>query len=464
MCQRNETRTTRHGRSVARIAPLLAGGDLSDGEVLADLLAETAARRTIDLSDLDPLEQAQLIFARSSGVFPSPSALAEAIGRAAGRGLTIKLGVDPTSADLHLGHAVPITLLGRFQRMGHCPVLIVGDVTARIGDPSGRTAGRPVLTADDVRRNMASYQQQVSRFFDLARGQIRHNSEWLAGMTLPRIIEILAGIPASSLLQRDDFRQRLAGGHGLSMAELIYPVVMALDSAALAADVELGGADQLLNMQMGRRIMELAGQAPQLVVSVPLIEGTDGTGAKMSKSRGNAIPLTADAGGMFGQVMSIPDRLSLPYLRAWSEWTEQEVEMLVARALHPMALKKLVAAEVVAAVHGISAALVARRDFDARFSRRRFDEVEGLPVVALVDHGGESLGAVLTAVLDFVSSLSAARRLARQGGLRIVREQQDTQETMVIAEDDLARPLIDVAGEGAGTVYLKAGRQVARLR
>lgn len=303
MGQGTREQTSGLGRSVARIAPLLAEGDLSGGGGLGDLLGEMAERRGLDLSDLDPAAQSELIAARVSGVLPSREALAEVIGRAGGRGVTVKLGVDPTSADLHLGHAVPIALLGRFQRMGHRPVLIVGDVTARIGDPSGRSAERPPLTADDVRRNMASYKQQVRPFFDLDRSQLRYNSEWLDGMTLPRLIQCLAGVPASTLLQRDDFRQRLTGGHGLSMAELIYPVVMALDSAALRAEVELGGADQLLNMQMGRRVMELAGQAPQLVVTVPLVEGTDGTGAKMSKSRGNTIPLTAPPGDMFGRVM-----------------------------------------------------------------------------------------------------------------------------------------------------------------
>jgi tyrosyl-tRNA synthetase len=281
---------------------------------------------------------------------------------------------------------------------------------------------------------------------------------------LPRLIESLAGVPVSILLQREDFRTRLAGGHGLSLAELIYPVVMALDSAAVAADVELGGVDQLLNMQMGRRIMEVAGQPPQLIVTVPLIEGTDGTGAKMSKSRGNSIPLTAGAVEMFGRLMSVPDRLSLPYLRAWSEWTDPEIEVLVARELHPMAIKNLMAAEVVASVHGAAAALEAHRAFEARFSRRRFGDVDDLPVLDLTAHAGESVGTVLTGVLGFAGSLSAVRRLARQGAVRIVRERPGNEETTVLSESDLRRSLGDVAGEDPDGVYLKAGRRLARLR
>jgi tyrosyl-tRNA synthetase len=446
-------------RSLARAAPLVGGADLSSESALADLLGEMAARRTSDLADLDPPAQAALVAARASAVLPSSSALVAAItnARRVGRGLTIKLGVDPTAPALHLGHAAAVVLLGRFQRMGHHPVLVIGDITARIGDPSGRTADRPPLGPAEIARNMATYQQQVAPFLDFSRAQLRHNSEWLAPLALPRFLEALAAVPASTLLQRDDFRSRLAGGHGLSMAELMYPVVMALDSAALHADVEIGGADQLLNMQMGRRIMDAAGQAPQLVVTVPLVEGTDGSGAKMSKSLGNTIPLAAPPAEMFGQLMSIPDRLSLPYLRVWSEWADAEIATVAERRLHPMTLKKLVAAEVVAAVHGVAAALAARRGFEAQFSRRRLDEVEGLPVVELAVHGGASVVEVLTTVLGFVASISAGRRLARQRALRIV----GAGEEVVLEEGELRRPLRELLVAGK---YLKAGRKVARIR
>jgi tyrosyl-tRNA synthetase len=366
-------------------------------------------------------------------------------------------------------------ILSRFQRMGHDVVLIIGDITAKIGDPSGRSDERPPLTDEDIARNLATYRDQVAPFFDFERAEFRHNSEWLADIRLPELIGVLSQIPVSTALQREDFRTRLAEGHGLAMSEFIYAVVMAIDSVKIEADIELGGVDQLLNMQMGRRVMEVYGQKPQLVVSMPLIEGTDGTGAKMSKSKGNYIALTATADDVFGKIMSIPDRLTVPYLKAWTEWTDTEIDVAVARVeagtLHPMDLKKVLAGEAVSAVHGREAAAAARRHFTAQFSRRSFTEVESLPTVD-ASHGGDTVAQVLTKVLEFTPSSSAARRLAKQNALRVVVETGEGQRTANLSEDDVVRPLRDAVAtalEAAGLtgttdpVYLKAGRKVARI-
>ncbi|SFC78550.1 tyrosine--tRNA ligase [Streptomyces aidingensis] len=469
---------TRLGESVRRASALLAQ-DLSSDTVVRQLLEETRSRRCLDLTDLGPEEQAALIASRAVEILPSAEKLAEEIGkaRAAGRGLHIKLGIDPTAADVHLGHTVPMIVLSRFQRMGHDVTLIIGDITAKIGDPSGRSTERPPLTDEDIARNLAGYRDQVRPFFNFERVRVRHNSEWLAGITLPRLIGVLAQVPASALLQREDFRKRLEAGHGLTMSELIYPVAMAVDSAEIRADVELGGVDQLLNMQMGRRVMEIYGQRPQLVCAMPLIEGTDGSGAKMSKSKGNYVGLGAPADDIFGKIMSIPDRLMDPYLRAWTEWSDQEVAGALGRVadgtLHPMDLKKTLAGEVVAAIHGVDAAMAARESFTAQFSRRSFTEVGSLPEVDLAEHGTETAVTVLTKLLDFAPSASAARRLARQNGLRLVLESgAGQQRAAVLPEADALRPLAEVvaerlaAADGAppSGIYLKAGRKLARLR
>lgn len=467
---------TRLGASEARTLELLAR-DLSSDTTVEELLAETGARRHLDLSDLGPEEQAALIAGRTVGVLPSQDALASAIeaARAEGRPLRVKLGIDPTSSDVHLGHTVPMIVLSRFQRMGHDIVLIVGDITARIGDPSGRSDERPPLTDEDIANNLATYRDQVSPFFDFERAEFRRNSEWLADIRLPELIGVLSRIPVSMSLQREDFRTRLAQGHGLAMSEFIYAVVMAIDSEKIHADIELGGVDQLLNMQMGRKVMENAGRKPQLVISVPLIEGTDGSGAKMSKSKGNYIALTATADDVFGKIMSIPDRLMVSHLRAWTEWTDAEVDAAVARvedkSLHPMDVKKVLAGEAVAAVHGLEAAMAARRRFTARFSRRSFGDVESLPVVPAV-HADDPVAAVLTQVLEFAAGTSAARRLAKQNGLRLVVETSEGQKTVPLSEEDVTRPLheavktaLAAAGNttAADTVYLKAGRKVAKI-
>ena len=467
---------TRLGDSVQRASQLLAQ-DLSSDETVERLLAETGTRRYLDLSDLPAKEQAALIGARAVDVLPSVEKLAEEIEskRAAGKRLHVKLGIDPTAADVHLGHAVPMINLSRFQRMGHDVTLIIGDFTAKIGDPSGRTAERPALTDEDIAKNLSGYQDQVKPFFDFENVSFRHNSTWLGEFTFPRLITLLAQIPASSVLQREDFRNRLAQGSGLTMSELIYPVAMALDSVELDCDIELGGVDQLLNMQMGRRLMELHGQRPQMIATNGLIEGTDGSGAKMSKSKGNYIGLTATAEDVYGKIMSIPDRLTVPYLRAWSEWTDVEIDQVCARietgTLHPMDLKKVLAGEVVMALHGIEAAKSARAGFTAQFSKRSFGDVEALPAVDAGEHGGEGIAAILTRVLEFTPSASAARRIAKQNGLRLIVETdgEGEQHAIVLPEADALRPLAEVVPEKlaeagvSGTVYLKAGRKVAQI-
>ncbi|MEV5380203.1 tyrosine--tRNA ligase [Streptomyces nondiastaticus] len=469
---------TRLGESVARAGELLAQ-DLSSDQTVQRLLQETGSRRYLDLTDLSAKEQAELIAARTVEVLPGVDKLAERIEkrRAEGKGLKLKLGIDPTAADVHLGHAVPVIILSRFQRMGHDVTLLIGDFTAKIGDPTGRTAERPPLTDEDIAKNLAGYREQVRPFFDFEKVRFRQNSEWLAPYTFPELLGLLSQVPVSQLLQREDFRSRLAAGSGLTMSELLYPIAQGLDSVALDCDVELGGADQLLNLQMGRKLMELKGQTPQLVVTMPLIEGTDGTGAKMSKSKGNYVGLTAPADDVFGKIMSVPDRLMEPYLKAWTEWTDEEIALALSRveerSLHPMDLKKILAGEVVAALYGIEAAMAARAGFVAQFSKKSFSDVE-TPVVELAEHGDSPATAVLSQVLGFQPSASAARRVAKQNGLRLVVETDGGQEAVVLAEADAIRPLGEVvtetvakvagAGAGAGKVYLKAGRKIAELR
>src|SRR5690606_19474063 len=207
-------------------------------------------------------------------------------------------------------------------------------------------------------------------FFDFSRADFRFNSEWLAPITLPHFIGVLEELPLSAALQREDFRSRLAAGSGLTMAELVYSVVMALDSVEIEADIELGGLDQLLNMQMCRRVMENADQPPEVIIATGLIEGTDGSGAKMSKSKGNYVGLAFDPKDVFGKLMSAADRLVPDYLRALTELLDPEIDLL--SGLHPMGVKTLLAAEVASTIHGIDAALASRAGFTAQFSRRRF--------------------------------------------------------------------------------------------
>lgn len=460
---------SRLSESVDRASALLRSADLTADSTVRELLELTTQRRSLDLSDLSPNEQATLIAERSQQLQPSAEALAERITNAGARGrrFIAKFGIDPTGAEVHLGHSVPMLILSRFQRMGHEVVFIVGDVTAKIGDPSGRSDDRPALTDEDIARNLTTYRTQVTPFFDFSRAQFRHNGDWLRGVKLPELIEITAQIPVSMSLQREDFRKRLGAGQGLSLAELLYSVVMALDSVEVECDLEVGGIDQFLNMQMCRKVMEISGQTAELVVATALIEGTDGTGYKMSKSRGNYVPLTAPAGEIFGKLMSVPDRLVQPYLQALSEWRDAELSILAERltdgTLHPMDVKKILAGEVTAAVHGVDAAMKAREEFVARFSRRSFGSVEDLPSVADPDL---PLTEVVKA-LGFAKSNGDVRRVAEQNGLRLVAESARGQEQLTLTADDIRSTLTSLltkklAGQ-AGELYLKVGRKLARI-
>ncbi|WP_131745773.1 tyrosine--tRNA ligase [Frankia sp. Cppng1_Ct_nod] len=460
---------TRLNQSVDRVTALLAGADLTADATVRELLEETTQRRGLDLSDLSPAEQAAMIADRSQELQPSTDALAARIIEAdqKGRRFIAKFGIDPTGAEVHLGHAVPMLLLSRFQRMGHQVVFIVGDMTARIGDPSGRSDERPVLTDEDIARNLATYREQVTPFFDFDRAQFRRNGDWLRQVTLSKMIEIAAQIPVSMPLQREDFRNRLEAGQGLSLAELLYSVVMGLDSVETNCDLEVGGIDQFLNMQMCRKVMDICGQTPELVVATSLIEGTDGTGAKMSKSKSNYVPLTAPPGEIFGKIMSVPDRLVEPYFRALSEWRDPELaitgERVTAGSLHPMDLKKILAGEVTAAVHGVDAAMKAREEFVARFSRRTFSEVEDLPTVSDL---GQSVTEVIKA-LGFVRSNGDVRRVAQQNGLRLVVESESGQHQVTLNANDVHEPLSAVVKNRldgrTGDLYLKVGRKLARI-
>jgi tyrosyl-tRNA synthetase len=460
---------TRLSQSVDRATVLLKDADLAADTAVRELLAETTQRRSLDLSDLSPAEQATLIADRSQELQPSADALAERIIAAdtKGRRFIAKFGIDPTGAEVHLGHAVPMLILSRFQRMGHQVVFIVGDMTAKIGDPSGRSDDRPALTDEDIARNLATYREQVTPFFDFDRAQFRHNGDWLRDITLPRIIEITAQIPVSMPLQREDFRKRLEAGQGLSLAELMYSVVMALDSVETHCDLEVGGIDQFLNMQMCRKVMDICGQTPELVVATSLIEGTDGTGAKMSKSKGNYVPLTAPPGEVFGKIMSVPDRVVQPYFRALSEWRDSELavtsERLVAGTLHPMDLKKILAGEVTAAIHGVDAAMKAREEFVARFSKRTFSEVDDLPSVPDL---GQTVTEVVKA-LGFAKSNGDVRRVAEQNGLRLVVESDSGQEQIMLTVDESREPLAalikDKLTDRKVDLYLKVGRKLARI-
>jgi tyrosyl-tRNA synthetase len=470
--------STRLGASASALMKVLqTAPDLRTGPELRAILDLLAERRAMDLTDLGPAEQAELIASRTVQLLPSVTQLADALTSAdeAGRQLIVKFGIDPTAADVHVGHAVPMIIASRFQRMGHRVVFIVGDITARIGDPSGRTADRPPLTDENIQRNLTTYRQQVTPFFNFDKADFRFNSEWLAPVTLPQFIGVLEKLPLSASLQREDFRNRIAEGSGLTMAELVYSVVMALDSVEITADIELGGLDQLLNMQMCRRVMENSGQVPEIIIATGLIEGTDGTGAKMSKSKGNYVGLAFDPKDVFGKLMSAADRLLPEYLRALTELLDPEIDLLLelmaSRQLHPMGVKTLLAAELTSTIHGVDAAEKARTGFTAQFSQKRYSDTPSVLRLGIGDHGASTIGDLFVKVASLVSSQSQLRRVAGGGGLRLVSETPEGgQEIITLTEADASTPVTEVlamyaaiTGRTGARNFLRCGRALIEV-
>jgi tyrosyl-tRNA synthetase len=323
---------------------------------------------------------------------------------AAGRKLRVKLGVDPTSSDLHLGHSVVLAKLRQFQDLGHTAVLIIGDFTAMVGDPSGRDSTRPPLTEAQISANAETYQAQAFKVLDKEKTEIRRNSEWLAPFMEKELFGWLRRYTVQQLLEREDFKTRLRENSPLTVLETLYPLLQGYDSVAVKADVELGGNDQLTNLLMGRRMQKDAGQEPQVVLTVPLLVGLDGA-KKMSKSYGNSIGLTEPARDMFGKLMRVSDELMKSYY-----------ELLLGADLpsgHPMEAKKELARRITALYHGEPAALAERQFFENTFSKKELpadipslSASRGVKLVELVaEAGGKSKG--------------EARRLIEQGGVKL---------------------------------------------
>jgi tyrosyl-tRNA synthetase len=338
--------------------------------------------------------------------------------RASGTPLVIKQGFDPTRPDLHIGHAISIHKLRTFQELGHRVVFVIGDFTALVGDPSGRSETRPMLTREEIEANLRTYEEQVFRILDPARTEVRRNSEWLSGLRLEDVLRLTAGHTVARMLERDDFAQRYVAREPIALVEFLYPMMQGYDSVALRADVELGGTDQKFNLLLGRTLQERAGQEPQVCVLLPLLRGTDGE-RKMSKSYDNAIGLAASPEEMFGRTMSIPDELLPEWIALVPDAPGPERETWLARSRErPLEAKRWLAEEVTARYHGPEAAAAAREGFDRVHREREVpEELEEVTLGAGPD--GTLWIAYVLQRSGLAASSSEARRLVEQGGVRV---------------------------------------------
>jgi len=336
-----------------------------------------------------------------------------------GKKLKIKLGMDPTSPDLHLGHAVVLSKLKEFQDAGHDVIFLIGDFTARIGDPTGRSKTRPPLTEEAIKHNTKTYFDQVSKILDPKKITVRYNSELLDPLSAKDIVKLCAKVTLARLTEREDFKNRIETNQPIGFHELLYPLFQGYDSVALNADVELGGTDQTFNLLMGRYLQEQYGQSAQVVITMPLLEGLDGQ-QKMSKSLGNTIGLTEPAEQAFGKLMSISDVLMWRYMHVLLCKDKQEMSVLEERVaggtLHPMELKKNMARDIVAKFWSPAEADAALKQFEAVFQKKDYSQAQE---VTLGDLANPIWIVDLLKALDAIKTSSEAKRLIESGSVSI---------------------------------------------
>ena len=398
-------------------------------------------------------EQMRIITSGASKIVPEAD-LKKKLER--GVPLNIKLGVDPTSPDLHLGHAVPLRKMRQFQDLGHRVTLIIGNGTATIGDPSGKNSTRPQLTQEEVEANAATYVSQAMKILDPGKTTIVHNGDWMFPMDLKELLSIASKFTVARILERDDFTKRYQSQTPIALHEFLYPIMQAYDSVKIEADVEMGGSDQLFNLLAGRELMEKMGMEPQIALTMPLLEGTDGT-RKMSKSYGNYIGLTDAPADMFGKTMSIPDEMIGKYYRLASSLAPAEVDAIDAAladgSANPYKLKRALGRDLVTTYHSAEDAVAAEAEFDRVHKNHDLptDIAEVSVEISVNDEGLVYLPAVLQAA-GLVPSAGQARRDIDGGGVKLDGE--------AIAPKTYN---VDPAALKPGTVLQVGKRKFARL-
>lgn len=336
-----------------------------------------------------------------------------------GKPLVIKLGADPSAPDIHLGHTVVLQKMRQFQALGHEVVFLIGDFTARIGDPTGKKKTRPALTEDEVRANAETYRQQIGKILDIEKARVVFNSEWLSKMTFADVLKLSSQYTVARMLERDDFAKRFKNQVPISVVEFMYPLMQGYDSVALHADVELGGLDQTFNLLVGRELQRSYGQAPQVTLTMPILEGLDGQ-EKMSKSLGNYVGINEAAGQIYGKLLSIPDELMIKYYELLTDLSLADLKAIREQiASEPKAVKMRLARQITAQYHGAEAAAGAEAEFEKMFGKSGDglpDNIEEVTVAAPAD--GLPLMKILT-VTSMAESGGEARRLLQQGGVKI---------------------------------------------
>lgn len=366
---------------------------------------------------------------------------------ACGRQLRVKFGIDPTNADLHLGHTVPLRMLRNFQKRGHKIVLIIGTATAWIGDPSGRDETRQRLSWDQIDKNTDKYLEHIGRFIDISKTEVNYNQDWFGQMSFIEVMKMVGSVTVQQILQREDFATRMAQAKPINLLETIYPLMQGRDSVEVRADVEIGGTEQLFNLNMGREMQRLAGQNPQVCITLPLLTGTDGQ-KKMGKSLNNYIAVNEDPFEMFSKIMSIPDGSLRDWFRLLTDWTDEQIQQMC--NCEPYYQKVTLAGVLVEEAHGTSAAVNAEQEWMRRFSERGDPDN---PEEVYLSPGPIGIVPLLRAV-KFADSNNAAKRLITPNSCVSVGPDRKTKITDPNAQVEVAD----------GTIVRAGNRRIVRIR
>lgn len=386
--------------------------------------------------ELTPAQQAEVekqlsVIERGTAEIIPEDALRQKVIKsvATGKPLTVKLGLDPSAPDIHIGHTVVLQKLRQFQELGHQVQLIIGDFTGRIGDPTGKSETRKQLTEEQVKHNAETYKEQITKILDPSKMKVYFNSEWLSPMNFADVVNLAAKVTVARMLERDDFTKRYQGGQPISIHEFFYPLMQGMDSVALESDIEIGGTDQKFNLLMGRTLQKEYGKASQVAITLPIIEGLDGV-QKMSKSLGNYIGIDEEPNEIFGKSMSVPDELMLKYYELTTDISNEDLATLKAGladgSVHPRDAKMNLAQNYVRMFHNEEAGVAAKNHFVTVFQQRALpDDIQEVVVdESLLENG--QIGLIkLVMTLGFATSTSEARRSIQQGALKINEQKHD---------------------------------------
>lgn len=363
---------------------------------------------------------------------------------ATGKPLTVKLGLDPSAPDIHIGHTVVLQKLRQFQELGHHVQLIIGDFTGRIGDPTGKSETRKQLTEEQVKHNAETYKEQITKILDPSKMKVYFNSEWLSPMNFADVVNLAAKVTVARMLERDDFTKRYQGGQPISIHEFFYPLMQGMDSVALESDIEIGGTDQKFNLLMGRTLQKEYGKATQVAITLPIIEGLDGV-QKMSKSLGNYIGIDEEPNEIFGKSMSVPDELMLKYYELTTDISNEDLATLKAGladgSVHPRDAKMNLAQNYVRMFHNEEAGVSAKNHFVTVFQQRALpDDIQEVVLDESVLENGQIGLIKLVMTLGFATSTSEARRSIQQGALKINEQKHDDVNASIeLADGDIVQ-------------------------